>query len=290
MANVTATIRRLRILLATCSTFPLGEPGSASLIKALSMRGIDAHWVIWNDEDVDWTQADLIAVRSTWDYQDHLSDFLIWAKRVNSNLLHGPQAFQWNSSKSYLLDLERTGVPVVPTQYVQTVDAIQDAVQRQGRCVVKPAVGGGGVGVEIVEAVHSSWMPSSLGPWIVQPFLKSVMEEGETTVLMIDGRITAQLAKTAAVGEFRVHEERGGRSEQVPVLEEAQSVATQAYAAAEDILQIKLSYARIDMLRYKDRLVVSELEIIEPQFYFDIIREQADLFADSLYRSVTRAS
>ena len=283
--------RRPQILLATCRDLPYGEPGHSTLTAALAKRGIDAEWRIWNDPDVDWAKADLVAVRSTWDYQDRLLEFLAWAKSIGSKLLHGVDTFRWNTDKCYLLELEAAGVPIVPADHVPTLTALLDTVHRKtGTQIVKTALGASGIGVEIIEEVdYLSWTPTSPGPWVVQPFVESVKTEGETTVFMINGVLTAQFAKTPANGEFRVHEEYGGHAKRVyPLTFEAECIAHQAYVATEAALQVKLNYAGIDLLRYNGRLVVSEVEITEPQFYFDIMPEHADLFADMLAGALVR--
>jgi len=43
------------------------------LPEAFAARGVDARWVCWDDPDVDWAAADLVAVRSTWDYDGRLT-------------------------------------------------------------------------------------------------------------------------------------------------------------------------------------------------------------------------
>ena len=62
--------------------------------------------MVWDDEGVDWA-ADLVAVRSTWDYHRRCPEFLAWARRVerDSPLLNGAEVFAWNANKAYLLDL-----------------------------------------------------------------------------------------------------------------------------------------------------------------------------------------
>lgn len=88
----------MTVLLATCSQWPTGEPGAAALDAALARRGLDARWVCWDDASVAWADADVVAVRSTWDYVDRPADFLDWARRVEAStpLLNGADVFAWN--------------------------------------------------------------------------------------------------------------------------------------------------------------------------------------------------
>ena len=76
-------MRHPRVLLATCRELPDGEPGHQALDDAFARRGIDATWAAWDDPDVAWPEADLVAVRSTWDYMERLDQFLAWAARLS---------------------------------------------------------------------------------------------------------------------------------------------------------------------------------------------------------------
>jgi glutathione synthase/RimK-type ligase-like ATP-grasp enzyme len=282
------SLPRYVVYLATSGgMFAEGEPDASTLIPTLTEHGIDAKWVIWDDPNVDWGAADLVAVRSTWDYQDKLPDFLLWAARIGNKLLHGERAFQWNTSKSYLLELERAGVPIVPTDYFTSAEDVTRSVETgAGKLVVKPVVGVSGIGVEVVQGGTAGWTPSSPGPWVIQPFLESVKTEGEYAVFLIGGEVTAQMSKKPAKGSILVHEEHGGYHECVELTDEAREVALKGFRAAQSILAMELGYGRADLLRHNDRLVLSEFEITEPQLYFDRIPNHSQLFANVLRRAI----
>src|ERR1044072_611569 len=91
------------------------------LLRALAARGIAAEAVVWDDAAVEWAAFDTVVVRSTWDYFVRREEFLAWAERVAAvTALHNPvPVLRWNSDKRYLLDLERWGVPIVPTTFVE---------------------------------------------------------------------------------------------------------------------------------------------------------------------------
>ena len=101
---------------------------------------------------VDWAAADLVAVRSTWDYTERAEEFLAWARAVDgaTRLLNGAEVFAWNADKGYLAGLG--GVPVVPTR---TADHRSTSSRPRSTgsasSVVKPRVGAGGGGVIVVE-------------------------------------------------------------------------------------------------------------------------------------------
>ncbi len=279
----------MTVLLATSSDWPAGEPGAPALEAALAERGIDARWAVWDDPSVDWAAADLVAVRSTWDYIARPEVFLDWARSLGaSRLLNGADVFGWNVDKAYLTRL--SGVPVVPTVTAEDRAGLADAVRRFGRTVVKPRVGAGGAGVIVVddpdderlglEVVDHPELPTARGPWIAQPLVESVRTVGETSVFVLDGVSVSQVDKVPGGDEIRVHEHFGGESAPVALRPELAELATAAMTAAADFTGRALDYGRVDLLQHEGRWCVSELEVTEPGLYLDVLPANASPFAD----------
>lgn len=272
------------VLLATSREWAEGEPGHAALDAALEARGLRGRWAVWDDVEVDWSAADAIAVRSTWDYDARLGEFLGWAAGLGPALLNGVDVFRWNTDKGYLLDLGRAGLPVVPTAVADTVFEVRAAADGFGLAVVKPRVGAGGRGVEVVTDARV-WLPrlaGDPGPWVVQPLVESIHHDGETSVFMIAGQPVSQVAKLPTAREIRVHEEYGGSTRPVELSDEAAMLAAEAVATVVELLGREIFYARVDMMRYDGRLVVSEVELTEPGLYLDVLPLNALPFADAL--------
>lgn len=282
--QVWAEVLTAELLLATCSSWPHGEPAHERLDAALAARRIPSRWVSWDDPEVDWAGAGLVAVRSTWDYDVRLPEFLGWADRVGPRLLHGADVFRWNTDKAYLVELGRSGrVPVVPTVTVDDLADLRAAVDRFGECVVKPRIGAGGRGVVTVTADREPSTPRP-GTMIAQPMVASVLTEGELSVFVIDGRPVSQVRKQPAAGEFRVHEMYGGVTYPSTLTDEAATLAADAVAASAAILGADLVYARIDLMRHHGVLMVSEVEVTEPGLYLDVLPDNAEPFADAVAR------
>jgi glutathione synthase/RimK-type ligase-like ATP-grasp enzyme len=246
---------------------------------------VDARWAVWDDPAVDWAGADLVAVRSTWDYHRRCAEFLAWARAVEREtvLLNGADVFTWNADKAYLVALDGR-VPVVPTSRLSDpglAAGLRSALDRFGAVVVKARTGASGVGVVVAEATDDHRLSGlTAGPWIVQPLVESVRTRGETSVFVLGGRAVSQVEKLPAEGEIRVHEEYGGASRLVPLGAEPARVAVEAMASVADLLGHPLDYGRVDLLEYDGRLVVGEVELIEPGLYLDVCPGNADAFAD----------
>jgi glutathione synthase/RimK-type ligase-like ATP-grasp enzyme len=272
------------VLLVTSREWAEGEPGHGALDAALAARGLDSRWVVWDDLSVDWGAADVVAVRSTWDYDTRLGEFLGWASGVGPALLNGAHLFRWNTDKRYLVELQDTDLPVVPTVAADTVSDVRTAADRFGLSVVKPRIGAGGRGIQVVSDGRA-WLPQPdghQGPWIVQPLVESIHHDGETSVFVIGGHPTGQVDKLPPTTDIRVHEQFGGTSRSVELTEEAALLAAEAVATVVDLVGQEIVYARVDMMRYHGRLVVSEVELTEPGLYLDVLPLNAQPFADAV--------
>lgn len=279
----------MTVLLATYSDLPLGEPGAEALNAALSARGIDLEWAAWDDPSVDWAAASLVAVRATWDYTVRLDDFLAWTRSLDqSRLLNGADVFEWNHDKAYLTELDP--LPVVPTRLASTGDDFARAIDEFGTCVIKPRVSAGGVGLIVVSdpqderlgqtiSDHPTYPPVA-GPWIAQPLVESVRTQGEVSVFVIAGQAISQVDKLPVGEEVRVHEFFGGASRPVPIDPSIAAVALEANDWLTRRFGRQLDYVRVDLLSYGDEWVVSELELIEPGLYLDVLPANAEPFTD----------
>lgn len=279
----------MTVLLATSSDLPAGEPGAPALDAALAERGIDARWAVWDDPSVDWDAADLVAVRSTWDYATRTEEFLAWTRTLDrSRLLNGADVFAWNHDKAYLTDLG--SLPAVPTRLASSPEEYAAAIEEFGTVVVKPRVSAGGAGLIVVsdpadprlgQSIQSHPTYASVGgPWIAQPLVESVRTRGEVSLFLLDGAVVSQVDKLPAGDEVRVHAEFGGVSRPVPIDPVVAELAAVVDGWLAERFGRRLDYVRVDLLQHGDEWVVSELELIEPGLYLDVLPANAAPFAD----------
>ena len=83
---------------------------------------------------------------------------------------------------------------------------------------------------------------------LVQPFLRSVAEEGEYSILLFGGRFSHAIVKRPKAGDYRVQPHLGGTELPCAPPEGAIELAHAALAAA----PAEAAYARVDMVRDND--------------------------------------
>ncbi|TFV65666.1 UNVERIFIED_ORG: hypothetical protein E4P37_09145 [Bacillus sp. AZ43] len=250
------------------------DPDLPLASAALADAGLAVDLVRWDDPAVDWTGYDLAVVRSCWDYAWRLEEFLGWAAGV-PRLRNPVEVLRWNTDKTYLRDLEAAGLPVVPTVWDP---GAADELPHAGEWVVKPSVSAGSrdtarwtdAGAALA---HATELTSAGRTAMVQPYLASVDEAGETAMLFIGGRFSHAVRKGPLLrrgeGVRQDRDSRGDLRATTPT-EAQRDLAQRVFDAVPGLVGVDDAplYARIDLVGDADgRPVVLELELAEPSLF-----------------------
>jgi len=279
------------VALVTYAELPDLNPDDHPLRDALRARGARAHAVRWDDGRVDWCRFDVVVLRSCWDYHRRTEEFRAWLtarERAGTPLWNPVPVVRWNLDKSYLRDLRAAGSAVPDTIWIEPGRAPDlkqlVAAQPWRRAVVKP---------RISLSAHDTWVTDRdaaerdqerFGRLVadrgalVQEFVPEVTRDGELSLVYIAGRFSHAVCKRAGPDDFRVQHQYGGSAEPVAASAVAQREAAQALAA----LPGPWLYARVDGVEREGRLLVMELEAIEPELFLVWSREAADRFATAI--------
>lgn len=272
---------------------PSGDPETRYLARELDARGWGVEIAMWSDPEVPWGDTPWTILRSTWDYPRFLVDFLRWTTSVDrvTTLLNPPELVRGNVDKRYLLTLADRGVPVVPTRWVAHPDHTSLALVRQetgwSDLVVKPSVGCDGIGVTRVGPTRAALqLAATESGWLVQPFVSSIVDEGEQSVVVIDGEPEYATLKRPPGGgrEIRVQERWGGTTGPIPLSTTAADAARSAVVALG--VATPPLYARVDLMQWASEWHVAEIELIEPSFYLLDDPRRVDPFERALRRRV----
>ena len=111
---------------------------------------------------------------------------------------------------------------------------------------------------------------------MIQPYLPSIEQEGEISLIYLAGTFSHAIPKRPQPGDFRVQPEYDG-------IITAHEPAADERAAADAILaQVDepLLYARVDLVRdLGGRPVLMELELVEPDLYLRFDEQAGRRFA-----------
>lgn len=255
--------------MATCSVAGI-DADAPLLLDALEGVGIEAVEWAWDDPTVDWGEADLTVIRSTWDYPSRRHEFLAWARSLTA-VANPVPALEWSSDKAYLLELAEAGVPVIETAHYAPG---QPPTLPEGDFVVKPAVGAGSVDAARYGAhqrdeayAHVARLHLEDRSALVQPYVASVDVVGERALIFIDGAFSHAMTKSAMLNAPETDRTRLFRAEAMSRAE----AEPEARALAESILEglgfEDLLYARVDLVATERGFAVMEVELVEPSLF-----------------------
>lgn len=273
------------VALATATAAVGFDADMPLLSAALDSIGVAHEAVVWDDRSVDWSSFALVVLRSTWDYTTRIDEFRAWIDRVSSmtRLANSAGLVHWNTDKHYLSEAEAVGLPIVPTVFVETDDALDGSAPWSARLdewlavgdvVVKPCISAGsndtsrhaGRGSAVA---HIASLVDVGRTVMIQPYLTDVEQHSETGLVYLGGGFSHAFAKGPLLAGERdmeaglyAREQISSRQPSAPERE----VGDRAMAWLTDSFG-DLLYARVDLLPSAHGPVIIELELTEPSLF-----------------------
>lgn len=263
----------MRIALATCQQVPELYESEQYLLNGLSAYAAVGA-VVWNDEAINWSEFDMVIIRSTWDYHEHFTAFTNWLNHLEAlkvKVLNPVSIIKNNIHKFYLKELQENGLPIIPTYFLTKQEALHFSLldlakeRNWGSIVVKPAISASAW--HTYKLVDLAQIESFKFPiesdWLIQPFMKEITTHGEISLMYFNNQFSHAVVKNAKKGDFRIQKEFGGN---VALF----NPSTQVISTADSIIthyNAPLLYSRIDGIITENGFKIMEVELIEPELY-----------------------
>ena len=259
------------------------------LLAAATHRGHQANICSWDDPAVDWNSYDTVVVRSCWGYARRRDEFVAWAYSV-PRLQNPARVIEWNTDKVYLREFARARTPVVDTYWnVQAGDDIGDHEE----WVCKPSISAGSKdtarwGRRDEVYAHSAELIASGHTSMVQPCIRSVDTDGETTMIFLGGEFSHAVRKGQLLHQGEdLRRDRDSPETITPRAPTAaqHEVAAESLAAVARILILDdpLLYARVDLVTGPDGSpLVVELDLTEPSLFLAHSEDAAERLVRAL--------
>jgi hypothetical protein len=286
----------MKVALLTCQELEGYFAYEEHLDRALEKSNIDFEWVIWtNWKEVDWDKYSAVLIRTTWDYQKKIDEFLEAMSFISSKtkLFNSFSIVKWNHSKDYLLEFNETETKPVPTQeiFIKCKDDLAGLFEEleSEELIIKPFISA--TAHDTFHLNRDNW-ESHLDEIIkvnqkkrmmVQPFLVNIQNEGEYSLHFFDGEFSHAILKTPKNGDFRSQEEYGSHIQSTVPNEKMLDFAHKVLSKLEE----KLLYARVDFVRSETgEFFLMELELIEPSLYFGHGEGSAEKLVKALIKRI----
>ena len=99
----------------------------------------------------------MVIIRTPWDYFLRYEEFSNWLetlKKINTPIWNSLNVISENIHKFYLRDIEKKGIPIIPTEFITKNSAvsIHDILNKKNwdKAVIKPAISGGAYKTSVV--------------------------------------------------------------------------------------------------------------------------------------------
>jgi len=78
------------------------------LIEPMRREGWQVEEVSWKSQNINWADFEVVIIRSTWDYQDDVDNFIRTLEKIDkqTRLENNLELVKWNICKDYLKDLD----------------------------------------------------------------------------------------------------------------------------------------------------------------------------------------
>ena len=274
----------------TCNKCPKLAPRDEHLPALFAKKNVTLDIVVWNKPDVDWKAYDGLLFRSVWDYHLLPSEFNNWLdelERLGVKTLNPIPVIKHNQHKFYLQQLQKQGVETIPTVYIEKTDKLDlsslETQLKWPRAIIKPAVSASSYKTTLFNSTDWANIESDYRDiakdreLLLQPFMPEIIEQGEISMVFFNKQFSHAVNKQAKPGDFRIQAEFGGVHQTFNPEKEVIQTAENIIA----LIQGPLLYARVDGLLKNGRFILMELEMLEPDLFFDVHPDASKRYVDA---------
>jgi glutathione synthase/RimK-type ligase-like ATP-grasp enzyme len=191
--------------------------------------------------------------------------------------------------KFYLQSFQQHGITIIPSFFIPKAclgKMVSEIPESWHKMIIKPAISAGSYYTTLFErddldTLLTQYLPfSEENDLIIQPFIPQIQDEGEISLVFFDKVYAHAVIKRPKSGDFRIQSQFGGvYSSYLPSSTLLQTATEIVQTIPEDLL-----YARVDGLMIDDQFHLMELELVEPDLYFDHAVDVQKIFVDALIR------
>ncbi|MBI1770703.1 MAG: hypothetical protein HYR67_20225 [Bacteroidetes bacterium] len=261
------------------------------IVDQLAMHNVEVVSAPWDSTKVNWGDFKAIVFRSCWNYHHKPNEFNVWLEKMNLlNLpfLNPVKVVQWNLHKQYLFELQSKGFAVPPGILIEQNNhtSLQEVMDEKDwdKIVIKPAVSATAKDTWVASRVSLNGAQKrfneslSQADIIIQKFIPEVLQHGEVSLIYINKHFSHAVLKKPKQGDFRVQNDFGGTVEPLTpspdIIQQGEKIV--------HAIDYPLLYARVDGVISNGKLVLLELELIEPVLFLKYSAIAASLMAKGI--------
>jgi glutathione synthase/RimK-type ligase-like ATP-grasp enzyme len=284
----------MKIALLSCTGYAVALDLERAFAKEFPPQ-YDVTVEVWNDPSVKWSDYNYLIFRSVWDYYNFPDAFAAWLEALENQgikTLNPLPIVKRNQHKFYLRDLQNAGIDIIPTVFISKNSGLNLSFLMENnwsKAVIKPAISAGSYATTLFSVDELSKIEAEYADiaverdLLVQPFMPEIQTMGEISILFFNGVFSHAVLKKPKADDFRVQSQFGGAYEMyhpdASVLETAARIVK--------TFGNNLLYARVDGVLSNGKFLLMELELIEPDLYFNHFPEGKINFFNALAAMTT---
>ncbi len=275
MQKKVEVVRKTDLVILVSSKYKKRNHADDLALKfALSEKGYIVEIAAWDDTIYDFGKSKLAIIRSCWDYDKRVDEFLERMRLISKQciLLNSFDMITKNSNKRYLSDIELKGITIVPAQFIDDIKQLDKAIEQfdTDKLIIKPVTSASGRDTYCVERKNGRLINKRVKGILIeksvmiQPYIQTIETKGEKSTVVIDGEPLFTMLKKPAKKNFLVHEHYGGTYiEDDMTFEEKVFVKGVVATFNEPPLYMRIDY----LFTETGTPMLLELELIEPNLY-----------------------
>ncbi len=276
----------MNIAILTCAEMPSMLPYDQKVISLLNDKGVNTKVSIWDkllDTEPDiLNEFDLILFRTIWDYYkkvDKFNKLLDYLETSGVKVLNPIDIVRWNMDKKYLLELQNEGFDIIPTIFdFGDGNSFEKALSKGWKkMILKPMISAGSYHTFVINSDEEDKFNNLIEehyinrPFMLQEFIPEI-SSGEISTIKLtnpsqknDKGFSYSITKVPKKGDYRVQFDYGGVysiGNVDPVIQNISEQITERFNG-------RLLYQRLDGLWRNGKFLIMEIELIEPDLYFN---------------------
>ncbi|AYV85166.1 MAG: glutathione synthase [Satyrvirus sp.] len=248
-------------------------------------------------EDNDYSRYSKVLIFKTYDYYEHVDDFIRTIKKIGDKLINPLKLVLWNINKIYLLDLYDKGIRNIPITFVSSnlsLSSFNDIDTQY--VVIKPTIGSSSYNVIVRKTPHTQkevdeiknhmynelehpYKPGE--KFLIQPYYEGI-KQGEISLIYFHDGFHHAINKIIKNDELILTYMNRMVVPYTPdkeLLDIAQKMIDTSY----EITGEKLYYGRLDFILHHGKYILMEMELIEPNLFFKNDEEQLEVMLEKIY-------
>lgn len=269
----------MKIAVATSKDLPNFTEADKISLKVFIDNGFQIIPVVWNDKNIDWKVFDLVIIRSVWDYFHDIEKFYDWLellRKLNVKTFNSIDTIKNNCHKFYLKKLRENEIKIIPTVFVEKTENLNFdflTTTHWEKIIIKPAISACSYSTEVFEREDIKQIKKKYSEFaktndlLIQKFVPEIMENGEMSMIFFNKKFSHAIVKKPKNGDFRVQYQYGGKYHEVEPPKEILEICKKILSLYPE----NMLFSRFDGVFSGNKFYIMEVELIEPDLYFDIV-------------------